>query len=148
MKYGLGTELNGIMDTFMQEREPDYRKRIILWETDLPVRDFCGNYGMTTRKMNKWLQDHGIQFRVNGEWIPKPILEKKGYVICGYEEFRGRTGYVYPHSINYWTPAGRAFLYDFMKFHGLVPLEESDSSSDDRHTAVSKRRTTKESAYA
>lgn len=139
MRYGLNTELNKTMNSFMKEKESDYRKRIFLWDEDLPIRDFCGDYGMTTRKMNKWLQEHGIQYRANGEWIPKPALQRRGYVICGFEEFRGRTGYVYPSSLNYWTPEGRAFLYDYLKAHGVLPLEEREIETKERQ---------EESAYA
>ena len=41
----------------------DYRMKTMESGQMLKVSEFCGDYGWSVQKMNKWLADHGIQYK-------------------------------------------------------------------------------------
>lgn len=103
-----------------------YRARILRSGKDLPVKDFCKDYGWSTRKMNSWLWDHEMQAKVTNGWEPELLYENLGYVFQGVSTFMGPTGLIHPTLLTFWTPEGRAYIYDTLRAEGILPLEERD----------------------
>ena len=92
------------------------------------VADFCCDYGWSVRKMNKWLHDHGMQFkRANqGSWIPASDLESMGYVIMKSCEAYLGGGYVDFYCKNYWTPKGRLMIHDKLAAEGVFSIVDEE----------------------
>lgn len=99
------------------------------------VADFCCDYGWSVRKMNKWLHDHGMQFKcaTQGSWVPASDLEPHGYVIMKSCEVYLGGGYVDFYCKNYWTPKGRLMIHDKLAAEGIFPIvatEKGDASCE------------------
>lgn len=68
------------------------------------------DYGMSAIKMNKILEKHNIQTRVDNEWIPNKVyLDAKYAVRFPSSNSRGNC-----FMSTKWLPAGRMFIYDLM----------------------------------
>jgi anti-repressor protein len=79
---------------------------------------------MSGKAMNKKLEEMGVQYSINGQWI----LYAK-YKDCGYVSSRsiditrsdGRPDVVLHTE---WTQSGRKFLYELLKQNNIIPLIE------------------------
>ena len=86
----------------------------------LPITMIAKEYGLSARALNNYLQDRNVQYKCNGTWV-----------LC--QPYDGK-GYTYPQTALYepcpcnqrirWTQKGRAFLHDFLREDGIVPLYE------------------------
>ena len=105
---------------------PDYQKRILKSDEMLCVSEFCKDYGWSTRKMNKWMGDHGLQYkRAKGtSWIPNNKWERMGLVIMRDNDYYGCCGTIYFSCINYWTPVARVLIDEMLREEGVLPVEE------------------------
>lgn len=78
------------------------------------------DYAMSTVAFNKLLHGLRVQFKVGGTWVLYKEHADKGYTVT-------RTYHVNEHTAaihTYWTQRGRLFLYDFLKWHGIIPEAE------------------------
>ena len=107
-----------------------YRGRLLNSDYTLRVSDFCGDYGWSTRKMNKWMGDHGIQYkRAKGAcWIPSLMWEKLGLVYMENRDYYGRNGMIQFSCVNYWSPMARVLIYDLLRSEGILPVEEREEN--------------------
>lgn len=78
------------------------------------------DYGMSTVSFNKLLHGLKIQYKVGSTWLLYKKYADKGYTVT-------RTYYVNENTTaihTYWTQRGRFFLYDYLKWHGIIPEAE------------------------
>lgn len=106
----------------LRELEPraQYCDAVLCSSDAIPITLIAKDYGFSAQRLNKYLYEKGVQYPCGGTWVL-------------YQRYAGK-GYVHPETILYgtgrckqytrWTPKGRAFLYDFLKADGILPLSE------------------------
>lgn len=89
--------------------DSDYAKAMLLSDESL-----------TARKLNKILEEMGIQHVVNKQWIPYKKYLGNGYVVGHPIELpNGKT-----KEVTRWTRAGQKFIYSKLKEAGYLPVGE------------------------
>lgn len=98
----------------------DYAHAVLMSDEKLTVKQIAQNYGMTSQKFNSILEEMGIQYKVNKQWILYRKYQGKGYVVgVPFDIGNGNT-----KERTYWTRKGQAFLYKKMKEAGHEPVNE------------------------
>lgn len=59
----------------------DYAHAVLISDEKLTVKQIAQNYGMTSQKFNSILEEMGIQYKVNKQWILYRKYQGKGYVV-------------------------------------------------------------------
>lgn len=85
------------------------------------------DYGWSARKLNRYLQEKGIQFRKCGVWLLYQKYAENGYTSTKTCPYDGSDGSVHTKPHTYWTQKGRLFIYDLMKADGILPLIEKEN---------------------
>lgn len=97
--------------------DSDYAKAMLLSDDTTQI---AMNYGLTARKLNKILEEMGIQHVVNKQWIPYKKYLGNGYVVGHPIELpNGKT-----KEVTRWTRAGQKFIYSKLKEAGYLPVGE------------------------
>jgi Prophage antirepressor len=78
------------------------------------------DYGMSAVSFNKLLHGLRVQFKVGGTWVLYKNYADKGYTVTRTYHVNETTTAIH----TYWTQRGRFFLYDFLKYHGIIPEAE------------------------
>lgn len=98
----------------------DYAHAVLMSDEKLTVKQIAQNYGMTSQKLNSILEEMGIQYKVNKQWILYRKYQGKGYVVgVPFDIGNGKT-----KERTYWTRKGQAFLYKKLKEAGCEPINE------------------------
>lgn len=98
----------------------DYAHAVLMSDEKLTVKQIAQNYGMTSQKFNSILEEMGIQYKVNKQWILYRKYQGKGYVVgVPFDIGNGKT-----KERTYWTRKGQAFLYKKLKEAGHEPINE------------------------
>ena len=93
---------------------------MLLSDETLTVTQIALNFGMTANKLNKLLNEWGIQRKVNKQWIPKRKYIDKGYTLSiPVEVGNGET-----KENTRWNRTGQAFIYKQMHDHGYLTVKE------------------------
>ena len=98
----------------------EYAHNMLLSDETLTVTQIALNFGMTANKLNKLLEEWGIQKKVNKQWIPKRKYIDKGYTVSipvevGNGETKENTRR---------NRTGQAFIYKQMHDHGYLTVKE------------------------
>lgn len=78
------------------------------------------DYGMSAVSFNKLLHGLKIQYKVGDTWVLYKNYADKGYTVTRTYHVNEQTAAIH----TYWTQRGRLFLYDFLKWHGIIPEAE------------------------
>lgn len=98
----------------------EYAHNMLLSDETLTVTQIALNFGMTANKLNKLLEEWGIQRKVNKQWIPKRKYIDKGYTVSiPVEVGNGET-----KENTRWSRTGQAFIYKQMYDHGYQTNED------------------------
>lgn len=98
----------------------EYAHNMLLSDETLTVTQIALNFGMTANKLNKLLEEWGIQKKVNKQWIPKRKYIGKGYTVSiPVEVGNGET-----KENTRWNRTGQAFIYKQMHDHGYLTVKE------------------------
>ena len=127
--YDVDAEYEKIIRTWYRHDESEhsnYRRKTMESDEMLKVSEFCGDYGWSAQRMNKWLGEHGIQYkRAKGaSWIPSLRWERLGLVLMITNDYYGKFGMVYFSCTNYWSPVARVMIHDILSREGIHPVEE------------------------
>jgi len=82
------------------------------------------DYGWSAVKMNAFLHELGVQYKLSGVWLLYQKYAGHGYACSRTHEHTGRSGEPHASVHTYWTQKGRLFLYGLLKDHGVLPLVE------------------------
>ena len=93
------------------------------------VNTIAKDYGKSAIWLNKWLHDHGIQYRQGKVWILYQKYAKKGYAKSRTRTFSDSDGGNHARVHTYWTQSGRIFIYDLLKENGILPLIEQEGGT-------------------
>jgi phage antirepressor YoqD-like protein len=99
---------------------------VVLNSPDLvSITEIAKDYGWSARRMNKYLHEHGIQFRQGGKiWILYQKYAQKGLTSTKTHTYPASDGTVHTKVHTYWTQKGRLFIYDLLKADGILPTME------------------------
>ena len=110
------------LESYIEQAAPKVRYYdIILQCTSLiPISVIAKDYGMTATAFNKLLNSFNIQYKIRGTWLLYKEHCGQGYTISKTYHIKGRTSAIH----TYWTQKGRKFIYDALKFYGILPQVE------------------------
>jgi Rha family phage regulatory protein len=98
----------------------EYAHNMLLNDETLTMTQIALNFGMTANKLNKLLEEWGIQKKVNKQWIPKRKYIDKDYTMSipveiGNGETKENTR---------WNRTRQAFIYKQMHNHGYLTMKK------------------------
>ena len=86
----------------------------------VPVSVIAKDYSMSAAPFNQLLHTLGVQYRVGKTWLLYKDFAGQGYTISKTYLIGGAE--VSVHTC--WTQKGRLFLYEFLKWYGILPDAE------------------------
>ena len=93
----------------------------------LPVSVIAKDYGWSAKKMNQFLHEQGVQYKLGETWLLYARYAEMGYTKSETFTYHGHDDTVYSKVGTKWTQAGRLFIYDLMKKAGHAPVIERES---------------------
>ena len=79
---------------------------------------------MSGKQMNKILNQLGVQYKQNGQWLLYSKYQSKSYTSSETISFKHKDGKVETKLDTKWTQKGRLFLYDVLKQNEILPTIE------------------------
>ncbi len=92
----------------------------------LSVTEIAREYGKPAKWLNLILEDLGVQYREEGSWVIDQEHAGSGYTRTVPITYGGRKTPKHTVQHMYWTYSGKYFIYNLLKTHGIVPLDEED----------------------
>ena len=102
----------------------DYTDEILKCPGTVTITQIAKDYGMSGTKMNKILNELGVQFKKSGQWFIYEKYNGKGYT-------KSQTVQIERHGVKdcvmntKWTQKGRLFLYELLKNEGIYPIKKA-----------------------
>ncbi len=90
----------------------------------LSVSEIAKDYGWSATKMNKFLNNLGIQYKLGNNWLLYQKYAELGYTSTKTHAHPAPDGSIHTSVHTYWTQKGRLFIYDLLKRHGIFPIME------------------------
>lgn len=98
---------------------------IVLNSPDLlSVSEIAKDYGWSATKMNKFLNNLGIQYKLGDIWLLYQKYAEQGYTSTKTHAHPAPDGHIHTSVHTYWTQKGRLFIYDRLKACGILPVCE------------------------
>lgn len=111
------------------EEQTAYLNAIMADRSTVTVTQIAQDYGLGAPSFNNLLRGLNIQRRVGDQWILYAEFLNKGYVANRMIPIHhaGRPDTYKP--LTAWTQAGRKFLYERLKKHGILPMVERNQAT-------------------
>ena len=111
------------------EEQTAYLNAIMADRSTVTVTQIAQDYGLGAPSFNNLLRGLNIQRRVGDQWILYAEFLNKGYVANRMIPIHhaGRPDTYKP--LTAWTQAGRKFLYERLKKHGILPMVERNQAA-------------------
>ena len=93
---------------------------ILQCDSAIPISVIAKDYGMTAVMFNKLLHSLKVQYRSGGTWLLYNEHVGKGYAVSKTYYIRDRVSAIH----TYWTQKGRKFIYELLKWRGILPQIE------------------------
>ena len=94
----------------------------------LSTTEIAKDYGKSAIWLNKWLHEHGIQYKQGQIWLLYQKYADRGYMKSKTHTVYDKNGDPTAKVHSYWTQQGRIFIYYQLKKEGILPLIEQDDS--------------------
>lgn len=94
----------------------------------MPISTIAKDYGRSAVWLNKWLHEHGIQYKMGTVWLLYQKYADRGYVQSKTFTVLDSNGDSIAKPSTQWTQRGRLFIYEQLKKEGILPLIEQDDS--------------------
>lgn len=124
------SELLGYTRELLQEVKPkvEYHDIILSCPDLVTVSTIAHDYGMSAQKMNKLLNELGVQYKnKQGVWVLFTRYISSGYAKLETVSYKaGDDLYKSRHHLK-WTQKGRLFIYDLLKSKDIYPVCEQDN---------------------
>lgn len=105
-------------------KKVSYLDQILENKSTILTTSIAQDYGMSAKAFNRLLNQHGIQHKVDKQWILYAPYLTEGYVHSKQIEITHADGSKKIHLNTEWTQKGRLFLYQKLKSKGVVPMIE------------------------
>lgn len=109
------------------QEKANYLDIILASDSSVNVRQISQDYGMSAEKFNEMLHEKHVQYYCHNQWILYAEYKDKGYVTSETITLRHKNGTPFFKLCTKWTAKGRAFLYEFLKEQGILPLIEKEN---------------------
>lgn len=121
-------EDNAIKTQQISEMQPKatYYDFVLTCTNALPISIIAKDYGWSATKLNGFLHDKGVQFKMGDTWILYANHADKGYTKSSTFAYTDGLGGNRASIHTKWTQKGRLFIYDLMKAAGNLPLVEQE----------------------
>lgn len=106
----------------------DYCDMVLQSEGLMPITTIAKDYGKSAKWLNKWLHEHGIQYKLGKIWLLYQKYADRGYVKSKTFTVLDENGDSIAKPNTQWTQRGRMFIYEQLKKEGILPLIEQDDS--------------------
>ena len=106
----------------------DYCDMVLQSEGLMPITTIAKDYGKSAKWLNKWLHEHGIQYKMGQIWLLYQKYADRGYMKSKTHTVYDSNGEPTAKVHSYWTQQGRIFIYQQLKKEGILPLIEQDDS--------------------
>ncbi len=122
-------EENAVQKQQIAEYEPKatYYDEVLKCRDAVPTSIIAKDYGWSATRLNKFLEENGIQYKLRGTWLLKQKYAGFGYTKSETFPFKGTAGNIHNAINTKWTQKGRLFIYELMKKNGNLPLIEQES---------------------
>ena len=106
----------------IEEQQPvvDYAGKVLDSKNTCNITQIAKDYGISGKRLNEILNEIGVQYKSNGQWLLYSKYQDKGYT----ESMTGTNNQGYTFMQTKWTQKGRMFLYEILKANGYLPLKE------------------------
>lgn len=101
-----------------QQPKVDYCDDVLNSEGSMTTTQIAQDYGMSARKLNSILNDLGIQYKNNGQWILYSKYKDKGYINSNTIMLDNGKTIVQTK----WTQKGREFIYNVLRENGYSSI--------------------------
>ena len=108
----------------VMEPKAAYYDKVLACPEALPITVIAKDYGWSARKMNLFLQEAGVQFRLGKTWLLYAAFAGKGYTKSETILYTDQCGDTHPYLFTKWTQKGRLMIYELMKAAGYEPKED------------------------
>lgn len=122
-KHGYYIDKKRIVE--LEESKKSLERKISYFQTitddthTITITQIACDYGISGKKLNQLLNEWGIQYKVNDQWILKADYKDKGYTkTITYSYFNVDEERCKYRLSTYWTQKGREFIDEQMKQHG------------------------------
>jgi prophage antirepressor-like protein len=102
-----------------------YCDLILQSKNAVPVSLIAKDYGLSATKFNRLLYNLGVQYKTGGTWLLYQKYSGFGYTQTRTYRVDDRVSAVH----TCWTQKGRLFLYETLKFWGILPLIEKRAAN-------------------
>ena len=90
------------------------------------ITQIAKDYGMSGRALNKKLHELGVQYKQSDQWLLYREYHDKGYTHSQTQEIVLKDGTKDIKMNTKWTQKGRLFLYELLKYEGILPIIERE----------------------
>lgn len=90
------------------------------------ITQIAKDYGMSGRALNKKLHELGVQYKQSDQWLLYREYHDKGYTHSQTQEIVLKDGTKDIKMNTKWTQKGRLFLYELLKYEGILPTIERE----------------------
>ena len=110
-----------------------YYNAVLQCDNAVQVSIIAKDYGMSAIAFNKLLHGFRVQYKMGDTWLLYKEYADMGYTITRTYHVNDTTATIH----TYWTQRGRWFLYDLLKWYGILPTAEKPGGAliggDDHH---------------
>ena len=93
----------------------------------LTITQVAKDFGITSQKLNKILNEEGIQYKDNtGLWMLYSEYLSNNYAQTSTHTYQDKDGDYHAKLHLKWTQKGRLFIYDLLKSRGILPICEQE----------------------
>lgn len=127
------TQLVAVQNQQISELRPkaSYYDIILQCKDVVSITVIAKDYGLSAKRMNRYLHDKGVQFKQGGKiWLLYQQYAERGYTHTKTSTHMGRDGEQRIDVHTYWTQAGRVFIYELLRQDGIVPVMERGGCCD------------------
>ena len=120
------TEKVAIQTQQIAEMQPKatYYDKVLSCPDALPISLIAKDYGWSAKKMNRFLHEQGVQYKLQKTWLLYSRHQDKGYTRSETYPYTDNDGIVHNAINTKWTQKGRLFIYSLMCAAGNPPLME------------------------
>jgi len=126
-RLGVEQAKNEALLDFVNSTAPKlrYYDSVLQSTSALQVSIIAKDYGMSAVAFNNLLHSLGIQYKIGKTWLLYSDFTNNGYTISRTKPINGKETVTF----TCWTQKGRCWLYDVLKWYGVLPLAEKNEGS-------------------
>jgi prophage antirepressor-like protein len=113
-----------VLEQRVAEYEPKitYLDQILQSKDTVTITQIAKDYGMSGQKLNQILNEEGVQYKQNGQWLLYRKHQDKGYTKSHTVDVVHSDGSRTVKMNTRWTQKGRLFIHELLTKRGIVAM--------------------------